>query len=1122
MNILFYLEPSLEMPLNPLFRYPTLRNNILPQMKSLKEFGFNVHLLLSDTIAEIALKENYLNKNISFSTVDMFEWTKLKEIHSSNIKEFCPFVPDLIMVWESKCDFFNVVFPNTPILYEMPGFFSRVPYPEYISFDFGLLNKATQHLNTQEITKEEIFTIDTYRNKMDNFFNLVTPIKNNINKLKNQFKTIILFPLQIDGYFMVDDSIKKNQFHTLIDLLEKTPKDVGFLVTNYKSKDTQTIVFSDSNIAYLQKKYSNFIYDNFYDNVPYVSQFLVPHVQGVFTISSSVGYQAAFFEKQVFTPSINHISLFNTASSYEEFIKNCLDNQKVNQDDKIALLLKNKHLTQQSIKNSDFFGNFIKNIIENKEFLSTNIDIEKELTKLTRKSNLISELHHKSLNIFSNIGDACEELHYQIKKHDVISFDIFDTLLVRAVKHPQDIFELMNEKVNEIIGYEIDFKLERKEAEKLAFHDSISKGEGETTFNLIYEYLSKKLKLNENQTQSIKQLELNMETEFLYKRNSGYLAYEYARALNKKIIIVSDMYLEEEFLKMILEKNGYKNYEKIYVSSVYKEKKHSGKLFDFVLKDYEKYSGRILHVGDNLIADVQKAKEKGLKPFHLVKSVEKFETTPLFNNFWKKDKERRTLTFRTLGSLIIEKMFSNSYSKDFDRSYFGGKAHIFGYGAFGLLLFGYVKWLIENSIKDGKEELYFLARDGKIMKEAYDIIAPLYENAPKSHYLLCSRRSVNVAKLKTFSDIKSLMKVDFAKNSFKHLLENRFGISPNNLNDEELEKNGINLNTIVTMNDSFLVESYLHYLQDVILENAKEERENYLDYLNEIGYLNDSKKAIVDIGYAGTMQESLFQLTNIKVDGYYLITFRQALNRVIKNGMKCEGYLANFIDRHDTYHPFCKHVPLYETLFSGIDTSFVKMEKLNDTLIPCYMNKYTQEKKREHVVEQIQNGALDFIKDTKKLKSIFSQLDVEPNQSMRNLIRFFDEPSPKDVLIFEGVVFEDAYGGAGLKTILPTLKNMEKENCVWIKGKETFINSIKNEQQKVETKKVEIKEEIKLNTSNEFNIKITNESEMKYKVAKLILSPKKYHKLIYNPTQFFNDVKSKFSPLLKKIYIKEN
>ena len=50
-------------------------------------------------------------------------------------------------------------------------------------------------------------------------------------------------------------------------------------------------------------------------------------------------------------------------------------------------------------------------------------------------------------------------------------------------------------------------------------------------------------------------------------------------AMNKKMILVSDMYLPKECIVKILENAGYRGMEKVYLSNEYQKSKADGRLF---------------------------------------------------------------------------------------------------------------------------------------------------------------------------------------------------------------------------------------------------------------------------------------------------------------------------------------------------------------------------------------------------------------------------------------------------------------------------------------------------------------------------------------------------------------
>ena len=58
-----------------------------------------------------------------------------------------------------------------------------------------------------------------------------------------------------------------------------------------------------------------------------------------------------------------------------------------------------------------------------------------------------------------------------------------------------------------------------------------------------------------------------------------------AKAPDKRIILVSDMYLPANVVNRIVEKSGYHSYVKLYVSSETRVLKNTGDMFTYVVSD---------------------------------------------------------------------------------------------------------------------------------------------------------------------------------------------------------------------------------------------------------------------------------------------------------------------------------------------------------------------------------------------------------------------------------------------------------------------------------------------------------------------------------------------------------
>lgn len=1115
MKVLFFLEPAIEFS-NPLFRYATLRNVIIPQIQALEAFGHQCYLITSEPIAEQALRDGISSRIPAIHPIDPVEWTDCENYlsrslrHLGNqmsvneyaktadiIKNALPkdFYPDLIVVWESPANFFKSIYPDIPVMFQQPGLFSRAPFPNLISFDKGLLWEVTppQPISAPQETKNQL---NILRHKTQALMNLEPKSIEFINRMRRKFSSLILFPLQVDGYFTVDGCLQNrmSQVEVLISLLEDLPQDVGLIVTRYRSKDIQTAGLTNAIVDFLNFRYKNFIFEKSIDTLPNASQLLTPLVDGVISISSSIGYQAALWKKPLMVCGRSQLEFYKTAMDLSELIEQAGQRTEFCRDLELLDTLSTRNFPVSAIGSDSYINTMVSFSTHGAPPASSAVSINYKWEEEFCESQFLSQIGILEYQKSTISREHTSELSMQILRYDVISFDIFDTLVNRPFMQPADLFDFMARQAESIINrQEIDFRLERKIAERAAFENAVANGRGEIKISEIYELLRRKLKLTKKKSNQLMELEKSLEVKLMSQRESGYRAFQLAKALGKRIILVSDMYLPREVIENILDKCGYNEFEKLYLSSEVGMKKHSGKLYDYVLSDLNILPSTVLHIGDNLVGDVQRSKSRGIKPFHLVHSLERFKSTSSYILPWQRDEDRHSLDWQIILACVGHKFCNNPYLPERKGTLFGGDPWRLGYYGMGPLLLAYVKWLLHSATRDGIERLYFLSRDGLVIKRAYDLLASCYPNAPKSTYLYCSRRSVNLAKASNSKHLMDLIDVDYShKMRLVDLLQNRFGLEINADILKTLAESGWNQESRITSNDRPEIKKLISLLSPHILKVANDERKHYLKYLADTGIYGAGKVAIVDIGYAGTMQESLFILSEEKksIDGYYLITFRQALSRIEKKGLKASGFLANFIDRHDTHHPFCKHVPLYETLFSASETSFIRMHTSWDgTTRPVFAPVTSGEARRKEVVNNIQTGAIDFVDE---FLSLFGDLeafvDVEPNKTIRVLDEYFSSPHPVDAKILVNVGFEDMYGGCNKSIILPLNAKNEAES-IWASGRDALIRDATNSKK-----------------NQKVNIKWIYKIE-KFALSKLI-SEKKLQKYYRNREKFFRDSNS--------------
>lgn len=176
-----------------------------------------------------------------------------------------------------------------------------------------------------------------------------------------------------------------------------------------------------------------------------------------------------------------------------------------------------------------------------------------------------------------------------MKQYDVISFDVFDTLLVRPYLKPTDLFYELEERYAMQGFAEKRVSAEQCARQKYTMQEDVA-------LEQIYEML-------EADYQVMASREVALEQEVLQANDMVKRLYHEALQMEKRIIIVSDMYLSRNVLESILKDKGYVGFEEIYVSSETGYTKASGNMYRYVLNGLGCGAEQVLHIGDNLRSD---------------------------------------------------------------------------------------------------------------------------------------------------------------------------------------------------------------------------------------------------------------------------------------------------------------------------------------------------------------------------------------------------------------------------------------------------------------------------------------------------------------------------------------
>lgn len=528
------------------------------------------------------------------------------------------------------------------------------------------------------------------------------------------------------------------------------------------------------------------------------------------------------------------------------------------------------------------------------------------------------------------------ELIDELKNYDIISFDIFDTLIFRCVSEPRDVFRLLESEWHILHFAEKRVQAEAKARERM----------GEATIYDIYEILSKELNID---------IEQAIEKEFDIE-NKVCFANPYMKFIfdelneNKQVVLTSDMYLTKQMLQELLCKCGYSVKEdQIFVSCELGVGKENGRLQNLVSQAFG-CSKTYIHVGDNRNNDILGSKKAGWNTF--------FYPNVGIGGAPYRRKEMQTLASSFYKGIVNAKLHSGVAVQDAYYEY--------GYCYGGILAVGYYQFLRRLVVTEQIGQLLFLARDGYIIKKIYDRFAGDVD----SEYIPFSR----------FASYQLTIERTW-KEMLEQVVKPRLNIRPLEcvgavleisdllFLDRYLEVYGI------SKQDTFSPEIY-NAIEQIFEKNINEIEKNYQDTVAAaqeyfMSHVKPNQKIlIVDVGWQGTGAICLKYFLEKKCDLH--VQVYGALMGMVNNDSAeiCVANRSLFSYLYSPHHnrmTYLRHarkpsqIPyrdmLVEILFTENHPSFLKFELDKDGNVVL---KYCEKENNGKMIDSMQCGIMDF------------------------------------------------------------------------------------------------------------------------------------------------------------------
>lgn len=564
---------------------------------------------------------------------------------------------------------------------------------------------------------------------------------------------------------------------------------------------------------------------------------------------------------------------------------------------------------------------------------------------------------------------------------DLVSFDVFDTALIRGVIRPVDLFLQLGKGAVEgglLSAARVEpvyFARAREKAEndarRMAWE---TQSWVEIRQEEIYAQLAAMLGLDSTSSRALMALEQQIELTHAFRNEFVGTLYEKAKQAGKRVGFVSDMYLDEHCIDELLRNAGYVDHDFLKVSCTTRETKAAGTLYRRIHAELNVPFEKWLHIGDNLGSDVKQAQYLGIKALYYEKCTTRLQRDSVLRRRLAFQSMPGTpsglVLFRTIaGGLIAARQFVKpELGKDdaLDTRFWED----WGYRHAGPLLVGFGSWLIREIGNRGFSDAYFLARDGHLIQEVVTRLMRI--NAPgcsafRTHYLYASRRAFNLATINELSAENLDFLVSGTSRMSPRQFLGRIDIDIDEYLDavarvgfggpDDIIRDGLGYGRLRAL----LVE-----LGEHIFARARDEFETLARYFEKEGLLDGGEVAIVDLGWHGSLQHSLDKLlrrmgATTRMTGYYLGTYAAA-RRYMDRGHELHGYLCAEGRPKELYAAIRLCVEIFEWIFSAPHGSLCKFQMSGGEIRPIFAE-FDFEEQRWARAALIQAGALRFVDD---------------------------------------------------------------------------------------------------------------------------------------------------------------
>lgn len=428
------------------------------------------------------------------------------------------------------------------------------------------------------------------------------------------------------------------------------------------------------------------------------------------------------------------------------------------------------------------------------------------------------------------------------------TFAIFDTLIMRKTITREGLFLKIGAEIKQNKDYQMVsghvrdyFSKFRLNAERVAYRKAQLNNRLAFSLQDIYGCLAYMAGIREEIKQRMIECEIMAEQDN-YVPNWKQINFLISCAEHYDIYLIEDSYMPQSVIREILTNiHDIFNDIPIILSNETDGIKKNGSIYWDFCQANGIQPGEWMHIGPDAILDgTQVMKCGGIPDVQISEYLSEFEENIL-------ERFKSSLACQLLLGAV--RSLKNKEKTDF---------YMIGLSWTMPILYGYVSWILEEVEKQNVKEIFFVARDGYVLKKMADVLIKERKIEVRTHYIYGSRKAwgqindienklKNIDNLEFFSYFELLKKLDVVQEDLDGLLPDDLRDMDHNYTQEELLD----------------VRNILKHAEELVKKTIKREKKriyNAKQYLKqELGWVKN-RAVFVDANGSGNTQKYLKEL----------------------------------------------------------------------------------------------------------------------------------------------------------------------------------------------------------------------------------------------------------------------